>query len=183
MRKLILRMSMSLDGFVGGPDGELDWIFRNVDEESIAFGVAQLWEAGVHAMGSTTYRDMAAHWPTSTEPWAQPMNEIPKVVFSKTLKDASWGPVRILGGKLAEEVASLKAEPGKDIVVHGGASFAQSLNRLGLVDEYWLLIHPIAIGEGLPIFKDLPSPVDLKLVSAKAFPKGTVAKTYRLRER
>jgi|SRR6185503_15071356 len=179
MRKLILRMSMSLDGFVGGPKGELDWIFRNVDEESIAFGVAQLWEAGVHAMGHVTYRDMAAHWPTSTEPWAPPMNELPKVVFSKTLKEAPWGPARILSGDLADEVARLKAEPGKSILCHGGARFAQALTRLGLVDEYWVLIHPVALGAGLPMFKELPKPLGLELISVKAFAGGTVAKTYR----
>jgi dihydrofolate reductase len=179
MRKLILRMSMSLDGFVGGSKGELDWIFNNVDKESIAFGIAQLWEAGLHAMGRATYRDMAAHWPTSAEPWAAPMNQIPKVVFSKTLKDAPWGPVRILSGDLAEEVARLKAEPGKDILVHGGARFAQAVTRLGLVDEYWLLVHPVALGAGLAMFKDLPTPTSLRLVNVKAFSGGTVAKTYR----
>jgi dihydrofolate reductase len=142
-------------------------------------GIAQLWEAGVHAMGHATYREMAAHWPTSTEPWASPMNQIPKVVFSKTLKEASWGPTRILNGDLADEVARLKAEPGKDILAHGGARFAQSLTRLGLVDEYWLLVHPVALGAGLPMFKDLPKPVDLKLISVKAFAGGTVAKAYR----
>jgi dihydrofolate reductase len=181
MRKLILRMSMSLDGFVGGPNGELDWIFKNTDDESIKFGVAQIRDVGVHAMGSTTYRTMAAYWPTSTEPWASPMNEIPKVVFSRTLKEAPWGPVRILDGKLADEVSKLKAEPGKDILAHGGASFAQSLTRLGLVDEYWLLVHPIALGAGLPMFKDLEKPAELKLVDVKAFPSGTIHKTYRPR--
>ena len=179
MRKLILRMSMSLDGFVARSSGELEWIFRNIDEESIAFGVAQLWEAGVHAMGRVTYGAMAAHWPTSTEPWAPAMNQIPKVVFSKTLKEAPWGSTRILGGDLTEEVARLKLEPGKDILAHGGAGFARSLTRLGLVDEYWLLVHPVALGAGLPIFEALPKPVDLKLVGVKAFPGGTVANTYR----
>lgn len=179
MRKLILRMSMSLDGFVGRPKGELEWIFRNIDEDSIAFGIAQLWEAGVHAMGRVTYGDMAAHWPTSTEPWAPPMNQIPKVVFSKTLKEARWHTTRILNGDLAEEVARLKAEPGKDILAHGGAGFARSLTRLGLVDEYWLLVHPVALGAGLPIFEDLPRRVDLRLVSVRAFPGGTVASIYR----
>jgi dihydrofolate reductase len=179
MRKLILRMSMSMDGFVSGPNGELDWIFRHIDQESTAFGVAQLWDAGVHAMGRATYGDMAAHWPTSTEPWAPPMNEIPKVVFSRTLKDAPWGPTRILGGDLAEEVARLKSEPGKNILAHGGARFAQALTRLGLVDEYWLLVHPVALGGGLAMFKELPKPLDLKLVSVKTFSGGPIAKTYR----
>jgi dihydrofolate reductase len=170
-------MSISMDGFVGRPKG--DWIFRNLDERCIAFGVAQLWEAGVHAMGHVTYNDMAAHWPTSTEPWAPPMNEIPKVVFSKTLKDAPWGPTRILGGGLAVEVARLKEEPGKDIVAHGGARLGQALAGLGLVDEYWLLVHPIALGTGLSLFKDLPTPLDLKLISVKSFPGGSMAKAYR----
>jgi len=170
---------MSLDGFVGGPQGELDWIFRNTDKASIAFGVAQLWEVGVHAMGHITYRDMAAHWPTSREPWAAPMNELPKVVFSKTLKEAPWGPARILSGDLADEVARLKAEPGKDIMAHGGARFAQALTRLGLVDEYWLLVHPVALGAGLPMFKEMGKPIDLKLISVKAFDGGTIAKAYR----
>ena len=179
MRKLILRMSISLDGFVGLPDGGPEWIFRNVDERSIAFGIAQLWEAGVHAMGHVTYGAMAAHWPTSSEPWAPPMNQLPKVVFSRTLKEAPWGPTRILSGDLADEVARLKEEPGKDIVAHGGARFAQALTRLGLVDEYWLLVHPIALGAGLPLFKDLPQPINLKLISVKSFPGGTIAKAFR----
>jgi dihydrofolate reductase len=122
---------------------------------------------------------MAAHWPASAEPWAAPMNQIPKVVFSKTLRDAPWGPVRILSGELAEDVARLKAEPGKDILVHGGARFAQAVTRLGLVDEYWLLIHPVALGAGLAMFKDLPKPTSLKLVNVRAFSGGTIAKTYR----
>ena len=179
MRKLILRMSMSLDGFVRGPNGESDWIFRNQDEESLAYGLAQVSDVGVHAMGRVTYGDMAAYWPKSTENFAPPMNSIPKVVFSKTLKEAPWGPARILSGDLAEEVARLKAEPGKDILAHGGAGLARSLTQRGLVDEYWFLVHPVALGGGLPIFKDLPKPIDLKLISLKTFPKGAVAKTYR----
>jgi dihydrofolate reductase len=83
MRRLVLKMSMSLDGFVCGPNGELDWIFRSFDDELTAWQVEALRQAGVHAMGSRTFRDMANHWPTSPEPYAAPMNEIPKVVFSK----------------------------------------------------------------------------------------------------
>ena len=101
------------------------------------------------------------------------------MVFSKTLKDAPWGPTRILPGDLAEEVARLKTGPGKDILVHGGACFAQALTRTGLVDEYWLLVHPVALGTGLAMFKDLPRPIDLQLTSVKAFSGGTVAKVYR----
>ncbi len=210
MRRLILKMSVSIDGFVGGRNGEIDWIFRSPDEEATAWTVSTLRQAGLHVMGSRTFRDMAAYWPSSTEPFAAPMNEIPKAVFSKTgrvsasgttraLEDAralatpvskpsaevldSWTSARIITGDLAEEIARLKQEPGKDILAHGGASFAQSLVSLGLVDEYRLLVHPVALGHGLPLFSDLDAPVDLELADVKAFRGGAVAHVYRQRER
>jgi dihydrofolate reductase len=213
MRKLILKMSMSADGFVAGPNGEIDWIFKSLDEGTTSWEMATLSQAGVHIMGSRTFRDMAAHWPSSTEPYAAPMNEIPKIVFSRkgrvtpssgpttqALKDAShaqstgsaggsaskveekkaeWARSKIMTGDLAEEIARLKQEPGKDLLAHGGASFAQSLAHLGLIDEYQLLIHPVALGRGLPLFSTLPKPVALQLVSATAFPVGAVAHVYR----
>ena len=83
MRKLILRQNMSVDGFVGGPNGEIDWIFKSFDDSAMSWTLETLWQAGVHIMGSRTFRDMAAHWPRSTEPIAAPMNEIPKVVFTR----------------------------------------------------------------------------------------------------
>ena len=83
MRKLILKMSISADGFVGGPNGEIDWIFRSVDESVSKWTVDTLWQAGLHIMGSRTFHDMASYWPTSDEPFAAPMNEIPKVVFTR----------------------------------------------------------------------------------------------------
>jgi dihydrofolate reductase len=205
MRKLILKMSVSVDGFVGGPNGEIDWIFKSFDAGATAWDVTTLWQAGVHIMGSRTFRDMAAYWPTSTEPFAPPMNEIPKVVFSRTglgkatttraLEDAtrlqkggaapampaaiaSWMNPAIATGDLAGEIARLKQQPGKPILAHGGASFARSLVRQGLIDEYHLLIHPVALGRGLPLFSDLEKPLDLKLASATAFDGGTVAHVY-----
>jgi dihydrofolate reductase len=175
MRPLILKMEISLDGFVGRPDGDVEWIFRTFDDELSKHAVELLGSAGVHAMGRVTYEDMAAHWPTSDEPYAPPMNDIPKVAFSRTLEHADWGPVRIARGDLAEEVAALKAEAGGPILAHGGASFAQSLSRVGLIDEYRLHVHPDVLGEGLPIFAD---PAQLRLLSARAFPAGTVALHY-----
>src|SRR5580704_8232369 len=119
MRKLILKMNLSLDGFVGGPKGEIDWIFTNSDDAKTSWIVDTLWQAGLHIMGSRTYADMAAYWPASTDVLAAPMNEIPKVVFSRTgkaattraLEDASrmapignagvsWGQPRIASGDL-----------------------------------------------------------------------------------
>jgi dihydrofolate reductase len=213
MRKLILKMSVSVDGFVGGPNGEVDWVFRSMDDEATKWVVDTLSQVGVHIMGSRTFHDMQAYWPTSTEPFAAPMNEIPKVVFSKNpsvksadasgtttaLRDArrrgpansshdsastpailaSWADARVASGDLAEEIARLKAEPGKNILAHGGARFVQSLAKLRLIDEYRLVIHPVALGSGLPLFSGLAKPLDLQLVSATPFRGGAVAHVYR----
>jgi dihydrofolate reductase len=179
MRKLILKMQLSLDGFVGGPNGEMEWIFASLDQAATDWIVATLWQAGVHLMGRVTYNDMAAWWPTSAEPFAAPMNEIPKFVFSTTLQEAPWGDTMIIDGDLAEEIKRLKQLPGRDMLAHGGAGFAQSLVRLGLVDEYRLVVHPVVLGKGLALFKDLDAPQDLKLVSATPFPGGAVGMVYR----
>ena len=96
MRKLILKMSVSLDGFVGGPNGEIDWVFKSYDAGATDWEVEALWNAGIHIMGSRTFQDMAAYWPTSTEPFAPPMNEIPKAVFSRTGTIATAATTRAL---------------------------------------------------------------------------------------
>jgi len=211
MRELILKMSMSLDGFVAGPGREIEWIF-GTDQEAIAWIVETVSNASLHIMGSRTFQDMAAFWPTATGAFAPPMNQIPKAVFSKQgpavlkaagttrgLKDAeadaassqtgqlqpgweSWAEAYVAGGDLADEIARLKAKDGKPIVAHGGGAFARSLIARNLVDQYALVVHPIALGKGLPIFSDLPAPRPLKLVSSKAFPGGAVAQIYRPRD-
>jgi dihydrofolate reductase len=206
MRHLLLKMSVSLDGFVGGPNGEIDWVFRSYDAGATAWAVETISRAGAHLMGSRTFRDMAAYWPHSTEPFASPMNDIPKVVFSRTgsiaaapttraLEDAtslrnpgdaaanaagasSWTHPTVAGGDLAGEIARLKQQDGKPLVAHGGASFARSLVQQGLVDEYHLLVHPIVLGRGLPLFSELPRPLDLKLLRTTSFESGAVAQVY-----
>ncbi|TCI07471.1 dihydrofolate reductase [Dyella soli] len=206
MRKLILAMSMSLDTFVSGPDGDVKWIFSG-DQEAMAWKVENLWNASLIIMGSRSFQDMAPFWPTSTMVFAPPMNQIPKAVFSrrgpavleaavKGLRDAraqggdtpagplqpgaeSWAEAYVASGDLAEEVTQLKAKDGKPIIALGGASFARSLIAQNLVDEYFLMVHPIALGKGVPIFSDLPAPRPLKLVSSKVFPLGAVAQVYR----
>ncbi len=184
MRKVILKMSVSVDGFVNGPKGELDWVFETMDAELTKWIVDIVWQAGVHIMGASTYKDMAAFWPNPSvqppehRPFAPPMNEIPKVVFSRTLKEASWKDSRIARGDLREEISRLKQQPGKPILAHGGARFAQSLARENLIDEYCLVTHPVALGGGAPLFKDLPAHLNLKLRSATTFASGVVAHIY-----
>ena len=207
MRKLILKMSLSADGFVGGPNGEVAWLFESLDDEMTTWEVEILWNASVHIMGSRTFADMKAYWPMSGEPFAPPMNEIPKVVFSRkgipaatTLgleeairlrsergerelpaKVASWNDARVVTGDLAEVLRRMKQEPGKPILAHGGAAFAQSLVRTGLIDEYLLLIHPVALGEGLRLFPPMPEPLQLRLAGTTSFPAGAVVNIYRPR--
>jgi dihydrofolate reductase len=188
MRQLILKMSITLDGYVAGPDGENDWVFRTGHPEAKAWVGETIAAAGAHLVGRRTYSDWLAYWPTSTDPLAPAMNEIPKVVFSRSGKldlgpDAAppgWDDTRVLGTDLATDIEALKAEPGKDLLVQGGASFARSLVALNLVDEYRLVVHPVVLGAGLALFQDVPS-FDLDLVDSVTFPGGTQAHTYRPR--
>jgi dihydrofolate reductase len=130
-------------------------------------------------MGRVTYNEMAAHWPVSTDDYAAPMNELGKVVFSKTLQSADWNDSRVARGELAEEISALRREPGGDIIAWGGASFVQALSRAGLVDEYRLVINPIALGNGLPLFKDLSAPIELALIDARTFANGSALHVYQ----
>ncbi|RBL89885.1 dihydrofolate reductase family protein [Chitinophaga flava] len=185
MRKLIMKMSISVDGFVGGPNGEKDWVFQSSDEASRAWSVGQIVEAGLLIMGRKSFETLAAYWPTATGPFAAPMNETPKAVFTqkgfKVSPDtaASWADTRVFDGDLAESIKLLKQEPGKPILALGGAGFMRSLIGTGLIDEYRLAIHPTVLGAGLPIFNAFAKPLDLKLVAAEDFPGGIVVHTYK----
>jgi len=179
------------------------------DQESRAWVVETLWNASLHIMGSRSFHDMAAWWPTSTDVFAPPMNQIPKAVFSRqgpailgkvntsaaldeararagTTQSAepqpgagSWAEAYVASGDLAEEIADLKAQEGKPIIAHGGVSFARSLIAQGLVDQFVLGVHPVALGKGLPLFSELAAPMRLELISSKAFPGRAMAQIYR----
>jgi dihydrofolate reductase len=179
MRRVVLQMGVSLDGFVAGPEGGLDWGLPPEDQDVTAWKADSVRRAGTHIMGRVTYEQMAAHWPSATGPYAAPMNDIPKVVFSTTLEKAQWADTRIARGDLAEEIARLKREPGGDVIVHGGAAFVQALSQLSLIDEYRLVIQPVALGNGLPLFRNLAAPLRLELTEARTFPHGTAIHVYR----
>jgi dihydrofolate reductase len=181
MRRLILQTGISIDGYVAALDMSHPWGVEREDEGIRRYVLDSVWAAGAHLMGRVTYEQMAATWPTSTSEYARPMNEIPKVVFSNTLQRADWAETRIASGDLGEEIARLKGEPGKDLIAYGGARFDQALTRLGLVDEYRLMIQPAALGAGLPLFKDLPAPLHLELVQATTYPTGVAIHVYRPR--
>lgn len=180
MRDVVLQMGVSVDGYVaGGPRRGDDPGGSEEHPDVTAWKVKHVREAGVHIMGRVTYEAMAAHWPTATGVYAAPMNEMPKIVFSKTLNSAEWAHSRIARGDVGEEIGRLKNESGGSIMVHGGAAFVQALSRLALIDEYHLVIRPVALGSGLPMFKDLATALPLELVEANAFPDGTLITVYR----
>jgi dihydrofolate reductase len=180
MRQVALQMGMSLDGYVAN-DREHPGVAVPEDAELIRWKIERLAKAGAHIMGRTTYQEMAEYWPRSTEPYAAPMNDIPKIVFSRTLSEASWPTTRIASGDLTAEIAALKQEPGGDVIAHGGASFAAALAARGLIDEYCLVIQPVAVGGGQALFAELSAPLRLELVEARSFTCGIVVQVYRAR--
>jgi dihydrofolate reductase len=181
MRRLILQTGISIDGYVAAVDRSHPWDDGGGSDAVRRWILESVRNAGAHLMGRVTYEEMASAWPGSSSDFAKPMNEIPKVVFSKTLKRADWAETRIASGDLAEEVKNLKAEPGNDLIAYGGARLDQSLTRLGLVDEFRLMVQPAALGAGLPLFKDLPEPLQLELVEATTYPTGLAIHIYRPR--
>ncbi len=192
MRKLIMKMSITIDGFVAGLNGKADWIFRSSDETSRAWSLERSYDASLIIMGRKSFESMAPYWPTAAGPFATPMNEIPKAVFTKSgykrlnvepntklsPAAASWAEAKIFDGDLAEVIKELKSEAGKPIMALGGAGFMRSLIATGLIDEYHLNMHPVVLGAGMPIFSSVELPMDLKLIEAKSFPGGIVAHVY-----
>jgi dihydrofolate reductase len=176
MAELILKMSVSLDGYVAPLDGSTDWIAAGGSVDALSWTVETVSNAGAHLMGATTYAAMAAHWPSASGPLAKPMNEIPKVVFSDSLASADWGETTIAAGDLADAVTRLKQErSGGYLLAHGGAQFARSLVETGLIDEYRLLIHPAVLGAGERIFL---APLTIEPMSTTVFSGGAVAHVF-----
>src|SRR3984957_11189937 len=171
MRDLVVQLCMSLDGF--SSDGGTE-IFKRIDEVDDPGGgdlfASQVAGAGAHIMARVTYLEMAEIWPKSSHVNAAPMNDIPKVVFSRTLRGASWRETRIASGDTAQEIARLQAEPGHEIIAHGGTQFVRSLVRLGLVDRYRLYLVPVATGAGVPLFTADAHPGRLRLEHTTAYP-------------
>jgi dihydrofolate reductase len=176
MASLVLKMSVSLDGYVAPPDGSPAWIAAGASGDALSWSVDSVSGARAHLMGAATYRSMAAHWPGASGPFATPMNEIPKVVFSDSLASADWGETTIATGDLAEGVKRLKQERGDGyLLAHGGARFARSLVETGLIDEYRLLVHPAVLGAGERLFA---GPLTIEPISTTVFSGGAVAHVF-----
>ena len=182
MRKVVYSMGVSLDGFIAGPNGEIDW--SAPDEELHRFHNEQTRELGVHLCGRRLYETMV-YWETADQDpsigetereFAQIWQALPKIVFSTTLESVE-GNARLATRGIAEEVAELKEQPGKDIAV-GGAGLAASAARLGLIDDYRLFVSPVVLGGGTPFFPALDDRIDLELVETRTFGSRVVYMRY-----
>lgn len=178
MRQVVLIMTASLDGFVAAPEGNTVGAMPEPPELK-QWKLNRIRQAGTHIMGRKSYVEMGPYWQKSKDDYAAPMNDIPKVVFSKTLKTADWPQSSIASGDLADEIAKLKAQPGGEIICWGGAGFAQSITRASLIDEYAIITQPVAHGGGKPMFCDLPDSMQFELLATTVFDGGAMLRLFK----
>jgi dihydrofolate reductase len=179
MTSLILKMSVSLDGYIAPVDGSSGWEAAGRSPDGAEWVLDTVSNASAHLVGAATYARWAGAWPSASGPFAAPMNEIPKVVFSNSLTSADWGETTIATEDLAGVVAHLKQErSGGYLLAQGGVRFARSLVETGLIDEYRLVVHPIVLGAGEPLFT---APLTIEPVSTTAFSGGAVAHVFTAR--
>ncbi len=185
MRKLKLQMQMSVDGYVGGPQGEMGFLARNWDAGLIQYVTELTGSFDCIVLGRKLAQGFIPHWAGVAANPEHPEHSAgiifantPKVVFSKTLEKSEWANTVLAKGDLVDEITRLKQQPGKDIIAYGGAAFVSDLVRHNLIDDYHLFINPAAIGSGLSIFKTLNGQQALTLVKATAFDCGIVALNY-----
>jgi dihydrofolate reductase len=179
MRKLIVFNLVTLDGYFAGPNGDIDW--HQVDEEFFEFSNEQLATIGAVLFGRVTYEGMASYWPTPAAQESDPvtadqMNRIEKYVFSTTLDKADWHHTTLVKENIADAVAKLKAQPGKDLFIFGSGDLANSLLQRGLVDEFRLIVVPVVLGAGKKLFQQ---PVKFSLLSTRTFRNGNVLFSYQ----
>jgi dihydrofolate reductase len=186
MRKLIASLYVSLDGFAADASEQMRWVTDDFGEQMTSYSLHELRGSDVLVLGRVTYEIMAAYWPSAGEqggPFTQLMNDIPKVVFSRTLKeeDLSWKNARLAKGDLAEEIRKIKQQPGKDLSISGSVNLVQGLMKLGLLDELRLQVHPIVFGSDgrKPVFEGVEK-TNLHLLQASVLDSRVVALEYRL---
>jgi dihydrofolate reductase len=185
MKKLVLFLHTSLDGFVAGPNGEMDWI--NVDDAIFDYAGNETDKADTALYGRVTWQMMDAYWPTAAD---QPnaskhdiqhgnwYNDVQKYVLSNSMKDNKAEKTTFISGDIITQIKKLKQQDGKNLVMFGSPSVAHLLIKNNLVDEYWLFVNPVLLGAGIPLFKDGSTNVKLKLNETKSFDSGVVALQY-----
>jgi dihydrofolate reductase len=185
MRKLVLFLHTSLDGFVAGTKGEIDWI--KVDEDIFEYVGKQTDDADTALYGRVTYQLMEGYWPTAgNQPNASKhdiqhsnwYNRVEKVVASKSMRDSKIANTHIISDNLLEEIIKLKQQPGKNILIFGSPTIAHSLMSDNLIDDYWLFVNPVLLGQGIPLFKGIHDKINLKLMESPIFSSGVIGLHY-----
>jgi dihydrofolate reductase len=186
MRSLVSFMHVSLDGFVAGPNGEMDWI--KVDDEMFDYAALRTNESDTALYGRVTYQMMEAYWPTAAD---QPnatkhdkehsawYKKVDKVVLSKTMEGQQLPNTIIISNDVEHRVQALKQQAGKEIIIFGSPGASHTLMQYGLIDEFWLFVNPVLLGKGIPLFKDIQQITQLKLVTTATFASGVVCLHYK----
>jgi dihydrofolate reductase len=178
MRKLFWQMSVTLDGSMEGPNQELDHTAGVEDPDFDRYATEMLNSIDAMLLGRRTYQLFESYWPYATGPDAERMNELAKIVFSRSLEKVEWNNSRLLRENITQEVARLKEEPGKDLALFGSAELASTLIGERLIDEYRIFVTPYVLGGGTPMFKGISDGMALKLLKATTWSSGTVALFY-----
>jgi dihydrofolate reductase len=185
MRKLKLQVQMSVDGFVAGPNGEMDWITFDWDDELKKYVTEITEPVDCIVMGRKLAEGFIPHWSANPEgedaASIEKMNQTNKVVFTRTLEKSAWENTVLAKGDLIDEIKILKSREGNDIIAYGGATFVSSLIKSGLVDEFHLFVNPVALGKGMPIFQERGDRQNLTLKTSQAFSCGIVLLCYEAR--
>lgn len=183
MGKLIVTMWVTLDGFIAGPNNAMDWVIPLGDYQSELVA-----SADTLLLGRVTYESFAGAWPhvpdnpdapEGLKAYARTLNSMRKVVYSKTLREVAWHNSTLKHEIEAADIQAMKQQTEKNIVIYGSASIVQSLTNLGLIDEYQLLLHPLVLGDGKPLFEHIKERVALKLITTKTDPSGVVLLFYQ----
>ncbi len=189
MRKLIVTVWVTLDGFIAGPKGEMNFVTDIFGEEMGKYEDALVNSADTLILGRVTYESFAGAWPKvpdnpnvseGEKAYARKLNSMHKIVFSKSLKKVEWNNSTLMREIFPKEIEKMKKQPGKNMVIYGSASIVQQFTNLGLIDEYQILIHPVILGHGKPLFKNIKDGTKLKLIDTKTFKSGVVLLQYKL---
>ena len=192
MRKIITTTWVTLDGFIAGPNGEMDWVGEIYDEAMGLYESELISSADTLLLGRVTYQSFAGSWPhvpdnpnvsENEKEYARRLNAMRKIVFSRTLESVEWNNSTLRKEVVPEEIEQLKQEQGRDMLIYGSASIIQTLTNHGLIDEYQVLVQPLILGGGKPLFQDIHHQVKLKLVNSKTHPSGVVVQFYQPREK
>lgn len=190
MRKVILLEHTSLDGFVGGPNGEMDWI--HVDDKMFDSVGKLTDDADVALYGRVTYQMMNSYWPTAADqPGATKhdiehsnwYNSVTKIVFSRTMQHTNSNNTRVIHENIQEEIQKLKSQTGKNMLMIGSPGIAHTFMQLDLIDEYWIHVNPVVLGNGIPLFKDVQNRINLTLTDVKNYEGGVVGLRYETKSK